>query len=260
MTVAGIPVFEGLALWQFAALAAAYALAFLIKGVFGYGAVPPMILMGSLLMPPHEAVLLGGLVNLASQTFIIPDGIRHGDRALAGRMVIYIMPALVLGVFVFKYLPSDGLQLVVGIVLLAILLMEGSPAWRRLEPVFARRHRLFGSISAIIAGLMAGVVGAGAMVFLSIYLRTRASERMSFRGTVILIVTAILTWRTILFVGAGLIGWSLVLQAAIMLPLAAVFLLVGTRLAQTLSNSVYFRAYQVFMIMAAVLLIVRGLI
>lgn len=252
--------FPGVAGWQIAGLCLAYALAFLVKGVFGYGAVPPVIVVGSLLMDPHEAVILAGLVNLASHLLLVPQGIRTGDRALAGHLTLFILPALAVGVVIFESLPTDGLQVTVGAALLAILFLEGSPAWRRLEPVAARRHRAFSTVSAVITGLLSGIVGAGAMIFLSVYLRTRIGDLLVFRGTVILILTAILVWRTVLFLGAGLIDTTIALQALVMLPVAAAGLMLGSRLARTASDAAFFTAYRIFLIVASLLLIARGLI
>lgn len=260
MIPADVILFPGLAGWQIAGLCLAYAGAFLVKGVFGYGAVPPIILVGSLLMDPHEAVILAGLVNLASQLFLLPQGIRTGDRALAGRLTIFILPALAVGVVIFARLPTEGLQVTVGAGLLTILLLEGSPAWRRLEPIAARRHGAFSAVAAVITGLLSGIVGAGAMIFLSVYLRTRLSDRLTFRGTVILIMTAILVWRTLLFLGAGLVDMAIALQALVLLPAAAAGLVIGTRLVRTTSDAIFFTAYRFFLIAASLLLIARGLI
>ncbi len=260
MTLLGTTVFDGLSAWQFGAVLAAYALAFTIKGVFGYGAVPPMILMGSLVMPPHHAVLLAGLVNLASQGLLLPDGLKHGNRRLAGRMILFIVPALVVGVFVFQRLDPARLQLTVGLLLLAILLADGT-TWRdKLTPLVDRQRGLFSAASAIIAGMLAGIVGAGAMIFLSVYLRTREGDRLAFRGTIILVTSAILVWRTVLLVAADLVTRSLLLEALLMLPLSAAFLQFGRAVARRVSNEAFFKAYRVLMITAAALLVVRGVI
>lgn len=259
MTIFGITAFEGLEPWQIAALAAAYIVAFAVKGVFGYGAVPPMILIGALLMPPHKAVLLAGLVNFAAQGVLLPDGLRSGDRRLARKMVLFILPALVPGVFVFKAMPTDGLQVTLGIMLITILLLESSRWKSSLERVVDRRKEVFGMGSAIFAGLMAGIVGAGGMLLLSVYLRRVLSGRMEFRGTVILIVSAVLVFRTALLAGAGLVTKSLVLEAVLALPVAALSLSVSRRVVGSLSNSAYFLAYWYFMMGASALLVLRGL-
>ncbi len=260
MDLFGLPIFAGVSAWQWVALALAYALAFVIKGVFGYGAVPPMVLMGSLIMPPHHAVLLAAIVNLASQSLLVPDAIRHGNRAIFGRMILFIMPAAVAGTLLFQVLSPGSLQLVVGVLLLSVLLIENSTLRARIVPVARARRGLFSTVAALIAGLIAGVVGAGAMVFLSVYLRTLLPEKTEFRGTVILIVTSILAWRAILLISLGLITWTLVAEALTLIPVAAAALTLGKWLSDKLSNDGFFTIYRWFMISAALLLIVRGLL
>lgn len=258
MTLFGIAIYNEVSAWQLVALCAAYALAFIIKGIFGYGAVPPMILMGSLVMPPHQAVLLAALVNLATQGFLLPDGLRDGQLAIAGRMMLFIMPALVVGTFLFQILSADDLQVAVGALLLGLLLLEGSSLKARIEP-YAQAHRpVFSALAAIIAGLISGVVGGGAMVFLSVYLRTLIPEKTAFRGTVILIISGILIWRVLLLLGFDLLTLVLAVEALTLIPVALIALGVGRGLSRMLSNQAFFKLYQWFMMASAAMLILRG--
>lgn len=258
MIVGGIPIFDGLSLWQLVSLLVVYAFAFTVKGVFGYGAVLPMILMGSLVMPPHHAIILAGLVNLVSHAVIVPDGLRHGNHRLAGRMILFIMPTLILGVLLFRHLEPAALQMSVGSLLLIILLAEGT-SWRQhLFRIVEVRHSLFSGAVALIAGLLSGLVGGGAMIFLSVYLRSVEPDKLALRGTIILILAGTLAWRMLLLGWANLLTWSMALEAMFILPLTVFCTLIGRAVAGRLTNEAFFRAYRVFMIAAALMLIVRG--
>ena len=57
MEIAGIPIFPEMTGLEIAALAAIYASAFLIKGVFGFGAVPLLIVGGTFVVEAHHAVV-----------------------------------------------------------------------------------------------------------------------------------------------------------------------------------------------------------
>ncbi|WP_197078428.1 sulfite exporter TauE/SafE family protein [Hoeflea sp. IMCC20628] len=254
----GAIIFEGLSFWQLALLLAAYALAFVIKGVFGYGAILPMILMGSFVMPPHQAIILAGLVNLASQVVLVPDGLKYGNHCLAGRMILFIIPAVIVGVLMFRLLEPAALQFTVGFLLLLILLAEGAAWQKRVLPFVKARQNFFSGAAALIAGLLSGLVGAGAMIFLSVYLHTVITERLALRGTIILIVTAMLAWRMLLLVWADFLNWDIALEALILLPVAVLFIQIGRTIAQRLSNDIFFRAYRIFMIFGSVGLMLRG--
>lgn len=256
--VFGTVIFEGVGIWAGVALVVAYLLAFTIKGLFGYGAVPPMILMGSFLMPPHQAVIVAGLVNFTSQWFLLPEGLKTGNRQIAGRMILFILPALLVGVAIFRILPPNGLQFSVGLLLLLILLAEGTQLKTIVEPIAHRNVAAFSAGASIVAGLMAGLVGAGAMIFLSVLLRTLVPSKDTFRGTIVLIVTSILVARTALLSAGGMITLAEVIIALMLLPLAAIGLPLGRALSRTLSNEAFFMAYRWFMIMASALLMVRG--
>ena len=253
------PLFSALSAAQLAFLACAYVFGFVVKGFFGYGAVPPMILAGSLLMPPHHAVLLAGLINALSQVFLLPDGLRHGSRKMAGRMLLLVIPGLVVGVLVFKELSSERLQLVVGLIILLLVFLDGPALRPYLEPLVRAWPRAFGAGAATIAGMLAGIVGAGGMIFLSTYLRFWLTERMQFRGTIILIVTGLLATRTALLFGTGLVTTGLLFQALMFAPIGMVGSLVGGWLSRRVSNTSYFKAYRAFLIVAALLLTLRAM-
>jgi uncharacterized membrane protein YfcA len=214
--------------------------------------------MGSFVMPTHHAIILAGVVSLMSHTIIVPDGFKYGNRRLAGRMVLFIMPPLILGVLLFRHLEPAALQITVGTLLLGILIAEGTSWHQRFLRYEKGRHGLLSAAAALIAGLLAGLVGAGAMIFLSVYLRSVESDKLTFRGTIILIIAGTSVWRLLLLVWANLMTWSIALEALFILPLTVLFTLIGKTVAKYLTNEVFFRAYKFFMISAAILLIVRG--
>lgn len=259
MEIFGITVFEGIGPFSVVALILAYLLAFVIKGMFSYGAVPPMILMGALVMPPHQAVIVAGLVNFSSQWLLLPEGLKNAHRPIAWRMIIFIIPALAVGVFVFRELPSGPLQFTVGLLLLLMLLAEFSSLRDKIEPIAHRNVAIFSAVSSMIAGVLAGIVGAGAMIFLSVLLRSLLPEKATFRGTVILIMTFMLVFRTFLLAVTGMIAWADVIIAAMLLPVAGVGLPIGRALSQSMSNDTYFTSYRWLMIFAALLLMARAL-
>jgi uncharacterized membrane protein YfcA len=216
-------------------------------------------MIGSLVLPPHHAVILAGLINLGAQGLLVPDGVRTGDVRLAARSLLLILPTLVLGVAIFDALPQQALGVAVGAILLVFLLLDGSGPQKRLFDLFADRPRLLAGISAALAGLIAGVIGAGAMIMFGIWLRTVVEERLAFRGTIILVVTGIIVVRMTLLAGLGLITVPLLLEAATLVPLALAGLALGRLFTTRLSDKAYFTLYRLFMILGCVTLILRNL-
>ena len=92
----GEPIFQGTSSWDLAVLVIVYAGAFMVKGVFGIGAMPAIVLIGAWVLDPHHAVLLGMLVVTYSHFLFIPEAFRRGDRRLCGLLAIGYVPAVVL--------------------------------------------------------------------------------------------------------------------------------------------------------------------
>lgn len=259
-TVHDYILFDDLGTVGFLALLAGYFVAFTIKGVFGYGAVPPMIMVGSLVMPPHDAVILAALVNLGGQGLLIPDGVRHGDARIAARSLVLILPTLFVGVVIFDNLPREALELFVGAFLLAFLLLDGSTPQKQFFERFSHRPRLLAGLSAVLAGLIAGVIGAGAMILFGIWLRSVIQDRQVFRGTIILVVTGLIVVRMTFLFGFGLITVPLVLEAASLVPLALAGLSLGRLFTNRMTDKAYFSLFRAFMIVGCITLIVRALL
>lgn len=247
-------------IWPVVFLLAVYFLAFMVKGLFGYGAVPMVIVAGSLVVPPHDAVVLAALVNVISQIVLIPDGLRDGDRKIALNCIVFMVPAVLLGVFLFRVLKPQGLEILAGGLILGLTLIDMTALRTKLLPENIGDIRFLGAGMSIIAGLLAGVVGAGAMLFLSVYLRRRLPEARQFRATVILIVTVMVVWRTLLLALSGFITGGVVLQAAIIIPVSGIAAQIGRSMAGKLSSQTYFRTYQIFLALMASLLILKAII
>lgn len=253
--ILGITPFEGIGPQALAGLAAVYFIAFFVKGIFGYGAISALVVGASFLVPPHQAVLLAAVSGAATQVQLFSGGWRDGDRAIAGQLAIWAVPAIGLGVWLFASADETGLGLMIGLTILALVLLEASGLIVRLEPVIARNARVLGPVASVVSGLVAGLVGAGGVILLSIYIKLFCPEKRRFRGTVLLVATVFVLWRVLLLVAMGLIGWQLLLEALILAPAAWLGGRIGSRAMTGVSDPVFFRAYQGLLILASVLMI-----
>lgn len=260
MELFGIPVFAGLSAAQVSGLAAVYFTAFLLKGVFGYGAVSMMVVGAALIIPPHQAVVLAAVANFYTQIQLIPRSVREGDRQVAGKLVLWTLPAVVIGVWLFASMEARWLGFAIGLFILFLVISEIFGLIARLAPLVQRHTGIAGPIAATAAGMIAGFLGAGAMVFISVYVRMLCDEKLLFRGTMILVGTIFVIWRFIVLVVGGLVGIAVLVEAAILAPLGFASAYLGGRLVNHIPNALFFRVYQGILILAALMLVRQNLI
>lgn len=259
LEIFGLSPFAGFTTWQTVGLLALYFVIFLLKGVFGYGITAALVVGGSLVVPPHHAVVLAALTNLLNQVQFLPAGIRDGDRKAALYLNWWVLPAIAVGVWLFTTMDSRGLDLAIGLFIFALVLVETLGLMHRATPWVAARARVAGPVAAVFSGLIAGFIGAGAVIFLSIYVRILCPEKVRFRATMVLISTIFSIWRVALLVVAGLLTATIALEALLLVPLAGIAGWLGTRAMMRLPGGMFFGLYQAMLLAAAALLVWRGL-
>lgn len=260
MDILGVSIFANLSSLQIAGLAGVYFIAFLLKGVFGYGAVSMMVVGAALIIPPHHAVVLAAVANFYTQIQLIPRSLRDGDRKVAGKLIVWTLPSVVLGVWLFASLEARWLSLAIGLFILFLVISEAFGLMGRIAPLVQRRTAVAGPIASVTAGLIAGFLGAGAMVFISIYVRMLCAEKLLFRGTMIMVGTIFIIWRFIVLTVGGLVGIPVLVEAAILAPIGFAAAHLGSMLVNILPNALFFRLYQAILILAALMLVRQSLI
>lgn len=248
-----------LSLEQLALLACVYCLAFTIKGVFGYGAAPALIILGSTVVPPHHAVLLAGVSNLISQVQFIPEALRHGDRKLSLIMALSLLPATLLGVWWFASIGSSDLSLVAGVIIMGVLLLEMSGLAEKAGPALQANRHVVGPFVGFASGIISGLIGAGSLIFMSVYIRFCVPEKLAFRATMMLIATLLIFWRTGTLAVGGLLSLELLAEAALLAPVGYLAGKAGSVVANRLSTENYFWLYRLLLLVGAASLILRGL-
>lgn len=259
MSFGGLAPFADLAAWQIALMALIYGGAFFVKGVFGYGAVPILIVVGSFVVEAHQAVVLAAVSNLMTHVQYLPEGFRHGQRRLVGRLALFVMPAIVVGVWIFARIDGGNLAVVAGAVILGSILLDHFGLLDPLAPAVRRHERKVGPAFGTLSGLISGIVGAGAVAFISLYIRVFARDRQSFRATIILMTGVILVWRLSVLSVSGLVTLRILTEALLLLPFSLFAGLVGTRLSSRLGDADFFLWYRLTLGLGALLLIYRGI-
>ncbi len=259
MSILGVPVFADLTVGSFAALVALYFLSFVVKGMFGLGAQPPLVIFGALIVDPHHAVLLSVVSNAISQLQFIPESIRNGDRPVVQGLVLGYLPSIALGVWLFGRLDTSGLSLVLGAVLAAVILAESFSIFRRWEGTVRAHPGLAGSIMAGMSGLLSGLTGAAGVILTALYVKIMCPDARIFRATILALATVIMVWRMIVLGVGGFIGLSLVLECLILAPCSLLGGFVGSKLFGWLPRERFFWAFRIVLVVAALNLLFKGL-
>lgn len=241
-----------------AVVVAVYFLAFFIRGIIGFGSALPAVLGSAWVLPPHDAVLLALLTSVFAQVQLLPQGFREANWKIAKPMLAGTFVSVIIGVWIFASLSAAWLTIVLGIALSAAVLADMA----RLAERLAKRLRLDGvgvafSLAAL-AGLIAGVAGAGSQYFLSFYIRWAAPTPREFRATNVIISGLMTLWRAVVTLAAGLITLKLTVEAVLVMPAAYAGAWGGEKLAGRLSPERYFGLFRWFLLIAAAALIWKG--
>jgi len=255
----GEPIFQGTYSWDLVILVIVYAGAFMVKGVFGIGAMPAIVLIGAWVLDPHHAVLLGMLVVTYSHFLFIPEAFQRGDWRLCGLLAIGYVPTVVLGVLIFDRLSNGWLGVVVGLLLMAVIPAEVFIPQQPARNLVGRLPRSGAVAIAALSGVISGIVGAGSMIFLSLYLKTLYDDARTFRATLLLIAILVSFWRFAVQYAKGLITLSLIGESLVLAPAAFLGTYLGMRLFNFTPSDRYFRAFRVFLVFAALSVVLRSL-
>ncbi|MBC8157806.1 MAG: sulfite exporter TauE/SafE family protein [Alphaproteobacteria bacterium] len=258
MIIFGIPVFTDVSTIDIGLLVGLYFLSFAVKGMFGLGAMPPLVIFGAWILEPHHAVVLAVISNVFSQLQFIPEGVRNGDwRSVRGLILAYL-PATVLGVWIFGWLETAWLTVVLGATLIAVILAEAFSVFKRHEETIQRRASVLGPILAAVSGVLAGVAGAGGVIMVSTYIKFIVKDPQKFRATIILIATFFIGWRTIVFAANGFVTLGIFAECLILLPISLIGGYVGSLLFGIIPKERFFPAFRIALLLASLNLVVKG--
>jgi uncharacterized membrane protein YfcA len=255
--LAGQP-FDGISLGLLAFIAVIYFAAFLARGVLGFGAVAPIVIITSLLIDPHHAVLLALVAGTLPQLQMLPEGIRDGDRAIAWPVLGAMMVGIPGGVWIFANMGTDWFLLVLGGIIATLTLLDiGKVLDRALANVNMRALPVALSLSAT-AGFVNGLAGAGGVISIAVYLKQACRDHVSLRGTLVLVGTLLLCWRLVVTVAAGLVSLKLFAEAMLLLPVVVLGVWLGASCFRNIDAARYHRIVQLVILFSALGLVFKG--
>jgi len=235
-----------------------YFASFFVKGVFGAGSMPPLIIFGAWILEPHESVILAVITNSITQFQFVTDMRREADWQIARPIVLAFIVFVVIGVWIFGKLSGSELTIALGVGLGGTIAAEHFGLINRITSRLRKSKWKVGTLIGGVAGLLAGATGAGGVVLLSIFIKSVLEKPAAIRATVLLIASVALFWRAIVFGLGGFITIQLLLESLFLLPIAILGVRLGSKYFHAMRDDRFLRYLTIVLIVAAASLLWRG--
>jgi uncharacterized protein len=263
--------------WLVLGIAAGMVLvAYLVFGVSGFGASLMTVPVLSQLMPLPLLLSVTVVLDVCAAIVVAADSrrrLRRGaaqaqnaaagtgrapatgaDRAELWRMMPAALVGSAIGATLLVGLPREASLLALG----AFLLGYGLWSWRSSIPQ-TPLHARWGAPAGFCGGLLGALFGIGGPPYV-IYLSRRILDKDRLRATIGVVVLLSLLIRCGVFLAAGLLLQpGLAPLLVLLLPVCIVSVLVGGRIAATLSRAHLLRTISVLLAASGALLIARAL-
>ena len=219
---------------ELVAIAGVSALAFLVRGLSGFGS--SMVGIGglSLLLPPARVVPAYLALELLTTAHLLPGVWRQVDWRSLRPLLVGAALATPLGMLLLTGVPADAMRLGVSAVLLAVALAMLSGLAQRLTP--AHTPGTAGALGAGLAsGLLNGAAGIGGPPVIVFYFATTAAAVS--RASLIAYFLATDVWALAWAGGQGLLTRDAGPVVAVALPFALAGVAAGLRLYRRLDEA-----------------------
>ena len=241
--------FETMEVGQFVLAGIIIAVAYLVRGIAGFGsgliAVPLLVMMQPLTIVVPLVVLLDYVASAS-------HGLKHRE-SIQWRDILPLLPFTIIGVvlalYVFKSV--DQAMLIKGLAIFIILfafynLLTISPA--------ASPHRIWVVPAGSFGGMIGTLFGTGGPFYV-IYLMLRGLDKTQFRASFATIFLMDGAARITGYASAGFFTIDLVLLVAVALPVMMVGMYIGGHIHTNLSQQTFKRAISVLLLISGAVLL-----
>jgi len=252
--------FSELSLWGITFVFCSYFCGFCIRGSFGFGGNLPIVLLTTWILGPHHAIVLVVIAGLVSQIHLFPQSLRAADRRAVRSIIMGMLAGTVIGTWLLKIVDTEGLIIIMGILIMVIVVVERYDLVQRLSRTLDLRSRRLTTAIAFTAGSMGTLSGGGGMYFMVTYIRHVCPTPAVFRSTLIMLTAVFAVTRVGTFAVAGMIPVGLIVESILLIPAIFVGTLAGTRIFKTTRPERFYGALQVLLFLAAAALVWKGII
>lgn len=208
---------------RFAAAVAAVLLGGFLRGFVGFGAALVIVPMLGLAYGPRVAVTASTVMGIPTLLQLLPDAIRHSERAIVGPVALAIFAAAPLGTWILWSSDAALMKIVIStlVVVMVIMLARG---WR-----LERAVGLPVLVGAGLAGgLVQGIAGIGGPPVVAVAL-SRPGSPTEQRGNILALMTAISLASVVPQWWHGMFTHEAITLGLAMLPVYGLAILAGSR-------------------------------
>jgi uncharacterized membrane protein YfcA len=244
-------IIESLSLTSLVFAAGVISLAYLVRGIAGFGSGLIAIPLLALIMPLTIVVpLIVFLDYIASAS----QGIKHRE-VIQWKEIISLLPFAIVGIltalFIFKSVDMEALKIGLGTFILLFAVYS----------LFSFSGKtLISSLWSMPAGSMGGLIGTlygTGGPFYVLYLKFRKIEKTQFRATFATIFLLDGAGRLAGYVFTGLFSMDLVLMMAVAIPLMVIGMFIGSRIHTNMSQQTFQRAISLLLIFSGITLLLK---
>ncbi|MBT3046335.1 MAG: sulfite exporter TauE/SafE family protein [Candidatus Thiodiazotropha sp.] len=244
-------VIESLTLTHLLFAAVVISLAYLVRGIAGFGSGLIAIPLLALILPLTTAVpLIVFLDYMASAS----HGIKHRE-AIKWNEILSLLPFAVVGVltalFIFKSVDMEALKIGLGAFILVFAVYS----------LFSFSGKeLISSVWSVPAGSMGGLIGTlygTGGPFYVLYLKFRKIEKTQFRATFATIFLLDGAGRLAGYLFTGFFTLDLVLMMAVAIPLMVIGMFIGGRIHTNMSQQTFQRAISMLLVFSGLALLLK---
>ncbi|MBV2124765.1 MAG: sulfite exporter TauE/SafE family protein [Candidatus Thiodiazotropha sp. (ex Ctena orbiculata)] len=226
-------------------------LAYLVRGITGFGSGLIAIPLLALMMPLTMAVpLIVFLDYIASAS----HGIKHRE-AIQWREIVSLLPFAIVGVltalFIFRSVDMEALKMGLGTFVLLFAVYS----------LFSfSRNTLVSSLWSVPAGSMGGLIGTlygTGGPFYVLYLKFRKIEKTQFRATFATIFLLDGAGRIAGYVFSGFFSLDLMLMVAVAIPLMVIGMFIGGHIHTNMSQQTFQRAISMLLVFSGLALLLK---
>jgi uncharacterized membrane protein YfcA len=237
-----------------AAVAAAFVVGGVVKGLLGVGLPLVVVPLLALVMPSPKAIALLGLPIVLSNVWQAVEG-RHVGYALRrfASMIVPLVIVMALTVRLTLGLPVTTLNtLLASALLLAVAMM----AWNPTLVVTPRNERRWGAAVGVLSGMLGGVSALMGPLLIT-YLVALRMPREQFIGSISIIYLAGGIPLYVSMFALDVMGMPEVMLSGLALVPMLGGMVIGKRLRSRLSEDVFRRLLLGFLVVVAVMLLLK---
>ncbi len=217
---------------------------YVIKGATGFGGAIVFVALGSLVVGVKDAVAVAAVLDIASGLMMLRITSASDLRGFWGPLLISVALGSLLGSAAFLLVPARGLNLSIGVVILAVGLwfVAGRPGIDRSELTDAvpARPDWKAHAASLLSGFSGGFVGMSGppmVLYLGSWLK-----KSSFRRLLVPLLLGAALVRAVPYTLSGVIDGDLLLLSLVGLPPLFIGPYVGDRLFKRLPERWFVRA------------------